>query len=32
MNDVMFIDVFINNMNIFENDAYFQPITISLLN
>ena len=27
MNDMMFIDLFINNMNIFENDAYFQPIT-----
>ena len=24
---MMFIDLFINNMNIYENDAYFQPIT-----
>ena len=23
------IDVFINNMNIYENDAYFQPITVT---
>ena len=27
MNDMKFIDLFINNMNIYENNAYFQPIT-----
>ena len=28
MNDMKFIDLFINNMNIYENNAYFQPITL----
>ena len=27
MNDMMFIVLFINKTNIYENDAYFQPIT-----
>ena len=28
MNDMMFIVLFINKTNIYENDEYFQPITL----